>query len=65
VLAAERSAHVRALLAHLTPRQREVLVLRLALGMSAEETAQAVQSTAGAVRVIQHHALLRMRRIIL
>jgi RNA polymerase sigma-70 factor (ECF subfamily) len=65
VLAAERSAHVRALLAHLTPRQREVLVLRLALGMSAEETAQAVQSTSGSVRVTQHRALLRLRRIIL
>jgi RNA polymerase sigma-70 factor (ECF subfamily) len=63
-LAAERSAAVRALLAHLTPRQREVLVLRVAAGMSAEETAQAVQSTAGAVRVTQHRALLRLRRII-
>ena len=48
--------------AHLTPRQREVLVLRLAVGLSAEETAQAVRSTPGAVRVTQHRALGRLRR---
>jgi RNA polymerase sigma-70 factor (ECF subfamily) len=64
VLAAERTAHLEALLAHVTPRQRDVLVLRLAVGMSAEETAQAVGSTAGAVRVTQHRALSRLRQII-
>jgi RNA polymerase sigma-70 factor (ECF subfamily) len=64
VLDAERDAALRALLAHLTPRQREVLVLRLAVGESAEETAEAVGSTPGAVRVTQHRALLRLRRII-
>jgi RNA polymerase sigma-70 factor, ECF subfamily len=64
VLDAERDAALRVLLAHLTPRQREVLVLRLAVGMSAEETAVAVGSTPGAVRVTQHRALLQLRRII-
>ena len=64
VLDAERDAALRALLAHLTPRQREVLVLRLAVGVSAEETAEAIGSTPGAVRVTQHRALLRLRRII-
>ena len=64
VLDAERDAALRALLAHLTPRQREVLVLRLAVGLSAEETAETVGSTPGAVRVTQHRALLRLRRII-
>jgi len=64
VLDAERDAALRALLAHLTPRQREVLVLRLAVGVSAEETADAIGSTPGAVRVTQHRALLRLRRII-
>jgi RNA polymerase sigma-70 factor (ECF subfamily) len=64
VLDAERDAALRALLAHLTPRQREVLVLRLAVGISAEETAEVVGSTPGAVRVTQHRALLRLRRII-
>jgi RNA polymerase sigma-70 factor (ECF subfamily) len=65
LLAAELSARLGALLGHLTPRQREVLVLRLAVGLSAEETAQAVRSTPGAVRVTQHRALGRLRRILL
>jgi RNA polymerase sigma-70 factor (ECF subfamily) len=65
LLAAETSAQLGALLDHLTPRQREVLVLRLAVGLSAEETAQAVRSTPGAVRVTQHRALGRLRRILL
>jgi RNA polymerase sigma-70 factor (ECF subfamily) len=64
VLAAERGAQLEALLVHLSPHHREVLVLRLAVGVSAEETAQAVWSTPGAVRVSQHRALLRLRRII-
>jgi RNA polymerase sigma-70 factor (ECF subfamily) len=65
LLASEMSARLGALLAHLTPRQREVLVLRLAVGLSAEETAQAVRSTPGAVRVTQHRALGRLRRLLL
>ncbi len=65
LLAAEMSARLGRLLAHLTPRQREVLVLRLAVGLSAEETAQAVRSTPGAVRVTQHRALGRLRKILL
>jgi len=65
LLAAEMSVRLGKLLAHLTPRQREVLVLRLAVGLSAEETAQAVRSTPGAVRVTQHRALGRLRKILL
>ena len=65
VLAAEMSARLGELLAHLTPRQREVLVLRLAVGLSAEETAAAVRSTPGAVRVTHHRALGRLRKILL
>jgi RNA polymerase sigma-70 factor (ECF subfamily) len=65
VLAAERTERLRALSAHLTPRQREVLVLRVAVGLSAEEAAQTVGSTTGAVRVTQHRALARLRRLIL
>jgi RNA polymerase sigma-70 factor (ECF subfamily) len=45
----------------LPARQREILVLRVAVGLSAEETAQAVGSTPGAVRVAQHRALARLR----
>ncbi len=58
---AERRGH---LLHKLTPRQREVLVLRIAVGLSAEETAQVVGSTPGAVRVTQHRALNRLRGVI-
>lgn len=51
------------LLDTLPPRQREILVLRIILGMTAEETAVAVGLTsAGAVRVAQHRALTTLRR---
>ncbi|WP_410674078.1 sigma-70 family RNA polymerase sigma factor [Amycolatopsis sp. cmx-4-68] len=51
------------LLDTLPPRQREILVLRIILGLSAEETAAAVGlSSAGAVRVAQHRALTTLRR---
>lgn len=45
----------------LPERQREILVLRLVVGLSAEETAAAVGGTAGSVRVAQHRALARLR----
>ncbi|WP_018331287.1 RNA polymerase sigma factor ShbA [Actinomycetospora chiangmaiensis] len=48
--------------AALPARQREVLHLRVVLGLSAEETAAAIGSTAGAVRVAQHRALATLRR---
>ena len=61
LLACELSEQLGELLHILTPRQREVLVLRVAVGLSAEETAAAVRSTPGAVRVTQHRALNRLR----
>ncbi len=45
----------------LPANQREILVLRVVAGLSAEETAAAVDSTPGAVRVAQHRALRRLR----
>ena len=62
LLQVELTERLGALLHVLTPRQREVLVLRIAVGLSAEETAQVVGSTPGAVRVTQHRALNRLRR---
>ncbi|KOV84287.1 sigma-70 family RNA polymerase sigma factor [Nocardia sp. NRRL S-836] len=50
------------LLRRLPEKQREILVLRVVVGLSAEETAEAVGSTPGAVRVAQHRALGRLRR---
>jgi RNA polymerase sigma-70 factor (ECF subfamily) len=40
---------------------REILVLRVMVGLSVDETAEAVGSTPGAVRVAQHRALDRLR----
>jgi RNA polymerase sigma-70 factor (ECF subfamily) len=51
------------LLGHLATRQRNIVVLRVLLGLSARETATALgMSSAGAVRVSQHRALSTLRR---
>ena len=63
-LAGELAQRLGGLLHQLTPRQRDVLILRVAVGLSAEETALAVGSTPGAVRVTQHRALNRLRGVI-
>ena len=55
--------HARALLAMLPANQRELLVMRLLSGLSAEETGRALGMSAGAVRVAQHRALARLRAI--
>lgn len=52
-----------ALMQSLPTHQRELLTLRVAVGMSAEETAEALGMTAGAVRVAQHRALARLRQM--
>ena len=57
--------HARALLARLPLHQRELLVLRVLSGMTAEETGHALGMSAGAVRVAQHRALARLRAIVL
>jgi RNA polymerase sigma-70 factor (ECF subfamily) len=61
VLQAEQSERLGRLLAVLSDRQRETLVLRVVIGLSAAETAQIVGSTPGAVRVLQHRALACLR----
>jgi RNA polymerase sigma-70 factor (ECF subfamily) len=53
------------LLGVLPEKQQEVLVLRVVVGLSAEETATALGTTPGAVRVVQHRALARLRKKIL
>jgi RNA polymerase sigma-70 factor, ECF subfamily len=58
---ADASARMERLLAVLPDKQREIVILRVVVGMSAEETAEAVGSTAGAVRVAQHRALTRLK----
>ncbi|HSP60509.1 MAG TPA: sigma-70 family RNA polymerase sigma factor [Ornithinimicrobium sp.] len=61
VLAADEASRVRDALATLSERHQEVLILRVAVGLSAQETADALGSTPGAVRVLQHRALAALR----
>ncbi|HEX5969085.1 MAG TPA: sigma-70 family RNA polymerase sigma factor [Intrasporangium sp.] len=52
------------LLQRLPEAQREILILRVAVGMSTEETADAIGMSPGAVRVAQHRALVRLRTML-
>lgn len=61
-LAGERSERLGQLLETLPDKQREILVLRVMVGMSAEETAEMVGTTPGAVRLAQHRALSKLRK---
>ena len=56
--------HLRELLSKLPEQQRELLVLRVAVGLSADETGRALGMTAGAVRVAQHRAMQRLRALV-
>lgn len=58
----EMTTRMAELLQVLPAKQREILVLRVVVGLTAEETADAIGSTPGAVRVAQHRALARLRR---
>ncbi|MBC3185977.1 sigma-70 family RNA polymerase sigma factor [Corynebacterium sp. zg-331] len=61
-LVADGSNRVRRLLDSLSERSRDIVILRVLVGLSAEETADMVGSTPGAVRVAQHRALASLRR---
>ncbi|HZC92864.1 MAG TPA: sigma-70 family RNA polymerase sigma factor [Mycobacterium sp.] len=61
---ADSVARMSELLEILPDKQREILILRVVVGLTAEETAEAVGSTAGAVRVAQHRALARLKSAI-
>lgn len=50
-----------ALLRELPEQQQEIIMLRVVVGMSADETGAALGMTAGAVRVAQHRALGKLR----
>lgn len=65
VVASLDAQRARALLGRLPEHQRELLVLRVLVGLSAEETGTALGMSAGAVRVAQHRALARLRAIAL
>lgn len=57
----ERARRMAALLAELPHPQGEILRLRIAAGLTAEETAAVLGMTSGAVRVAQHRALAKLR----
>ena len=59
-LEAER---VRALLRRLPDQQRQLVVLRILAGLTAQETGDELGMSAGAVRVAQHRALARLRAL--
>ncbi|HEY3894248.1 MAG TPA: sigma-70 family RNA polymerase sigma factor [Pseudonocardiaceae bacterium] len=64
VMQGEFAGRMTKLLDTLPEKQREILRLRVVVGLSAEETAEAVGSTPGAVRVAQHRALGRLRSVL-
>lgn len=64
VMQGELAERMNTLLRTLPDKQREILILRVVVGLSADETADAVGSTAGAVRVAQHRALGRLRKVL-
>jgi RNA polymerase sigma-70 factor (ECF subfamily) len=57
------AAWMRELLALLPERQRELVLLRIAAGLTAEETGEVLGMSPGAVRVAQHRALSRLRAL--
>jgi RNA polymerase sigma-70 factor (ECF subfamily) len=52
------------LLEVLPEAQQEILRLRVVVGLSAEDTAEALGMTAGSVRVAQHRALAKLRHLL-
>lgn len=60
----ESAGTVLELIRSLPKKQHDILVLRIVVGLSADETAEAVGSTPGAVRVAQHRALARLRELV-
>jgi RNA polymerase sigma-70 factor (ECF subfamily) len=60
-MAAERQRATHQLMQVLAPAHREVLVMRIVLGWTAAETAEAIGTSPGVVRVMQHRALNKLR----
>ncbi|WP_280381908.1 sigma-70 family RNA polymerase sigma factor [Nocardia wallacei] len=57
----ERRRATRELMKILAPAHREVLVMRIVLGWTAAQTAEAIGTSPGVVRVMQHRALNKLR----
>jgi RNA polymerase sigma-70 factor, ECF subfamily len=63
VVASLDAERARALLDQLPGHLRELLILRMVTGLSAEETGNLLGMSAGAVRVAQHRTLARLRAL--
>ncbi|MEV0945107.1 RNA polymerase sigma factor ShbA [Rhodococcus sp. NPDC049939] len=61
VLHRELRTDVGQLVEGLSTRHQQILFMRIVLGMSAQQTARVLDTTAGAVRVAQHRALNHLR----
>jgi RNA polymerase sigma-70 factor (ECF subfamily) len=64
VLDVDLGARLSKLVATLPPLQQEILTLRISVGLSANETAEALGISPGNVRVTQHRALTKLRALI-
>lgn len=64
VVGSDEAARAWRLLDLLPEHQRELLTLRIAVGLSAEEAGRAMGMTAGSVRVAQHRALSKLRQLL-
>jgi RNA polymerase sigma-70 factor, ECF subfamily len=60
----DQASRAMALIRTLPAQQQEILTLRVAVGMSTEETAAALGMSSGAVRVAQHRALTKLRELL-
>jgi RNA polymerase sigma factor (sigma-70 family) len=57
-------ARVRAVLAHLTPEQREVLLLRVVADLTVDQVAQVLGRRPGTVKALQRRGLAAARRVL-
>jgi RNA polymerase sigma-70 factor (ECF subfamily) len=62
-LSADLARRLSQLLAHLSDAHRELVVLRVAVGLTADEVGEVMGMTASAVRVAQSRALARLRML--
>jgi RNA polymerase sigma-70 factor, ECF subfamily len=62
-IASDLGRRLSGLLRHLSELHREIVVLRVAVGLSAEEVGRTLDMTPGAVRVAQSRALARLRNL--
>jgi RNA polymerase sigma-70 factor (ECF subfamily) len=60
-----RQKQIRAAIHHLTPSQQKVITLKYLEDWSNEEIAQVLHKSVGAVKSIQHHALVALQKLLM